>query len=234
MSAEPMEVKIVEAAPEVAETVEATEATKAAPTKAKKAPGRSKKYQAVRSNVDKTKLYDPFAAVELVKRLSYSKFDGTISAHGVTKEEGLNLDVSFPNVTGKKRTIVILNDEVMKDLEAGAINFDVLIARPDQMKDLTKFARVLGPKGLMPNPKTGTLTADPDKKKAELEGGKITIKAEKKAPLFHVVIGKTNMETKELVENLTALISAYKNKLVKLTVAASMSPGVKVDVSQVE
>lgn len=248
MSAEPMEIKIVGATTESSELVETNEQAEnsevnetktapveaAAPIKVKKSQGRSKKYQAVRANVDKTKLYDPFAAIELIKRLSYSSFEGTISAHGVTKEEGLNVDVSFPHVTGKKRTIAVLNDKVMAEIEAGTINFDVLIARPDQMKDLTKFARVLGPKGLMPNPKTGTLTADPEKKKAELEGGKVTIKGEKKAPLFHAVIGKTNMETKELVENLTALLTAYKNKLVKLTIAASMSPGVKVDVSQTD
>ncbi|HEX7017519.1 MAG TPA: 50S ribosomal protein L1 [Patescibacteria group bacterium] len=248
MSAEPMEVKIVAAAPEVVEVTandEITEVNAEAGTEQasaigrstsgrKKSQGRSKKYQAVRSNVDKTKLYDPFAAIELVKRLSYSSFEGTISAHGVTRDEGMNVEVSFPHTTGKKRTVAILDDKVMADIEAGNVTFDVLLARPDQMKDLTRFARVLGPKGLMPNPKTGTLTTDPEKKKQELEGGKVTIKGEKKAPLFHAVIGKTGMETKELVENLTALINAYKNKLVKLTIAASMSPGVKVDFSQVE
>jgi large subunit ribosomal protein L1 len=96
------------------------------------------------------------------------------------------------------------------------------------MPKLTKFARVLGPKGLMPNPKMGTLTPNPEKAKEQLEAGSITIKTEKKAPLIHVTIGKVSHDTKNLVENIEALAKKLKGKLVRLSISASMSPGIKV------
>jgi large subunit ribosomal protein L1 len=117
---------------------------------------------------------------------------------------------------------------MLAQIEAGTIDFDILITEPHFMPKLAKHARVLGPKGLMPNPKNGTITPNPEIKKKELESGKMTIRTEKKAPLMHVTLGKTSMETKDLVENLNALIAALGPKAVKLTLAASMSPSVKV------
>jgi large subunit ribosomal protein L1 len=118
----------------------------------------------------------------------------------------------------------------LAQLEAGTIDFDVLITEPRFMPKLAKHARVLGPKGLMPNPKNGTITDNPEAKRKELEGGKVTLKTEKKAPLMHVLLGKTDMETKDLVENLNALLEAVKGKAVKASVTATMSPSVKVAV----
>jgi large subunit ribosomal protein L1 len=124
-----------------------------------------------------------------------------------------------------------VDEALIKKIEAGEINFDVLITEPRYMPQLAKFAKVLGPKGLMPNPKNGTVTANPELKKQELEGGKITIKGEKKAPLMHVSLGKTSAETKALVENLQALETALRGKLLKMSISATMSPSVKVTLS---
>jgi ribosomal protein L1 len=223
----------VEAQSEDAElTAESTEVetdAKAA-KKARQARTRSAKYQAARSQVDKTKLYDSFAAIELLKRLSYTKFAGTITAHVVTREVGTSVDLAMPYATGKSVKVVIADDALLAELDAGKLDFDVLVTSKEFMPKLTKYARILGPKGLMPNPKNGTLTSNPEGKKKELEAGKTTIKTEKKAPLMHIGIGKTSMETKELVENLNTLLKALKGQALKVAIAASMSPSVKVAV----
>ncbi len=190
---------------------------------------RSKKYKAVRAKVDKTRKYDPFSAVELVKKLSYSEFSGTISAHLVLKEQGMVRDVEFPHNTGRDLQVEIASEETLEKIEKGNIDFDILLAAPQFMSKLTKYAPILGPQGLMPNPKNDTLTPNPEQKKEELESGKLTLKTERKAPLIHVPIGKADMETKEVVENLKTLIDAFRNKLKKVSIAATMSPGINVD-----
>lgn len=231
MSENTDQVKIVEAqdtAPEVVEqTADDNQPKKTEKAKANK-QGRSKKYQAVRSQVDKTKNYDPFSAIELVKKLSYSKFAGSIEAHLIVREVGITATFAFPHSTGKSIKVAIADDKVLAELEAGNINFDVLVSSPKFMPQLTKYARVLGPKGLMPNPKSGTLTPNPELKKKELEAGTQTIKTEKKAPLMHLIIGTTKMETKDLVENIETLIKPLKGRILKFTISATMSPGIKV------
>jgi len=196
--------------------------------KPKQARQRSDKYTAVRSQVDKTKLYDTFAAVEMVKKLSYTKFAGTVTADVLLKEAGQTADVTFPHTTGKSLRVAIVSDELLTQIAAGTIEFDVLITEPSFMPKLARHAKVLGPKGLMPNPKNGTITPNPELKKKDLEGGKTTLKTEKKSPLMHVVIGKTSMETKDLVDNLNTLVIALKGKAVRLCLSATMSPSVKV------
>ncbi len=208
-------------------TPEETPVEETAP-KAVKTKGRGKKYQAVRSKIDKTKEYDAFSAVELIKKLSYSKFDGTITAHLILKETGASASITFPHSTGKSINVAIASDEVLKQVEAGQLDFDVLVASPAFMPKLTKFARVLGPKGLMPNPKTGTLTSNPEEKKKQLEAGEITVRTEKKAPLIHITVGKVSHPTKDLVENIQELMKAFKGKVIKLSIAATMSPAVRV------
>ena len=231
MSINKTEVKVVEAPTEVAkaEVVENKDEKKTTKPSPKK-KSRSKKYQAVRSQVDKTKLYDPFSTIELIKKLSYSSFPGTIVAHMVLEErfQGERVELQFPHSTGKSITVAIADDKLLTDIKAGKIKFDILLATPDMMPKLAKLAKILGPKGLMPNPKQGTLIADPKAKKKELESGKITIRSEGKAPLMHIVIGNTNMDTKELVENLQTLLTALKDKVSKISLAATMSPGIKV------
>lgn len=223
MSTTTDQVKIVA----VDETQEQVQETK---KKVSNKQARSKKYQAVRSQVDKTKQYDPFSAVELIKKLSYSKFKGSIEAHLQVKEVGASATLALPHSTGKSVKVAIASDEVLAQIEEGNLDFDVLVSTPKFMPKLTKYARVLGPKGLMPNPKNGTLTPNPEVKKKELEAGSMTIKTEKKAPLMHLVIGNVSMDTKQVVENIESLLKALKGKVLKLSISASMSPGVKVKI----
>jgi large subunit ribosomal protein L1 len=190
---------------------------------------RSKKYQHLRSQVDKTKLYSLEQAVELVKKLS-SKKHNQITADVNYRDTGFQTQIQFPHSTGKSLKVAIATEELLADVQNGKINFDVLLATPQLMPKLVRLAKVLGPKGLMPNPKNQTVTTDPEKRKLELEGGKITIKTEKKAPLMHVSIGKTAQPDLELVENLKTLIKIINpHKITRLTISSTMSPGVKVD-----
>lgn len=209
----------------------AEEAQEAPKAKTKPTRVRSKKYVASRANVDKTKQYDAFAAIELIKKLSYSTFDGTVTADLLIKDIGTQTDLTFPHKTGQTVRVAIATEEVISEIEAGNINFDILLSAPNMMPKLAKHARSLGPRGLMPNPKNGTVTADPERRKKELEKGSITIKTERKQPLMHVTIGKVSMETKDLVENFNALLNALKNKVQKASLSSSMSPSVKVKIS---
>lgn len=194
--------------------------------KAKKV--RSKRYQAVRAQLDKSKFYPVKEAVELVKKLSYSNFVGSVEAHVIVREVGSSVDLTLPHSTGKSVKVAIADATLLSEIEAGKIDFDILLAHPEFMPKLAKLARVLGPKGLMPNPKNGTLTPNPELKKKELEAGKFTLKTEKKAPLMHLVIGKTEMSVAELGENIDALLKALKGKVLKLSISPSMGPGIKV------
>lgn len=205
-------------------------------TKAAKKPvqthERSKKYILKRGMVDRTKVYALGEAVELLQKTSYSSFTGTVSVDIVVKDEAAQAELTFPHSTGKTKRVVVVTDALLKEIEAGKLDFDVLVTEPSMMPKLAKFARILGPKGLMPNPKMGTVTTDTAKKVKELEAGRQVIKTEKKAPLMHVVVGKTDMKANQLVENIETLIKAVNaRKIIKLVVSATMSPGIKVDLA---
>lgn len=235
MSATQDTVKVVEAKEPAAKAEkqadEAAEAKKAAkPAKKASKTGRSKRYVAQKSLIDRSKEYDAFAAVELVKRSSYGRFDATITADINCKSIGNQADLALPHSTGQQRRVAIADDKVLAAIEAGKIEFDVLISTPQMMPKLAKLAPVLGPKGLMPNPKQGTVTSKPEDKKKELEAGSMTVKTERKTPVAHVVIGKSSMDTKHLVENVNALLDVLRGKALKLTLSATMGPGVKVKV----
>lgn len=231
MSANNDVVKIVaseEVTAQDGETTTGDQTTQKAPAKPKQA--RSKRYQDARSKVDRTKFYEPAAAIELVKELSYSKFPGSITADIVTKDQ-VAVDVTLPHTTGKTVRVVIADDALLADLEAGKFEFDILVTSRQFVPKLAKFARVLGPRGMMPNPKNGTITENPEAKKKELESGAMTYKTEKKQPVMHVTIGKTSMPTSDLTENLQALMDALQTKMVRVAISATMSPGIKVKIS---
>ena len=225
------EVKVVANPEETSASEAAVEASTEAKVekkavKAKKVRG--KKYQAVRAKLDKSKLYPVKEAVELVKKLSYSRFVGSVEAHIVVREVGDSVNLALPHSTGQSVKVTIVDAEVLSNIEAGKIDFDILVAHPEFMPKLAKFAKILGPKGLMPNPKNGTLTPNPELKKKELEAGKFNLKTEKKAPLMHLIIGKTDMSSADLVANIETLVKALKGKILKLVIAPSMGPGIKV------
>lgn len=212
----------------LAETAE----DKATETKRAKEPKvRGKKYQEVKKMVDQTKTHSPKEGFELLKKVSFGKFNGTVEAHLNVLEKGLSGDVSLPHFAGKARKVVVFSDELAEEIKAGKINFDVLIASPADMPKILPLAKVLGPKGLMPNPKNGTLVPDPKKALKNFSGNAIHYQTEKDFPLIHVAIGKIDQPTEELVENFKALIKSVNPKNIKKAVVKStMSPGIKVSI----
>ncbi|OGG24648.1 hypothetical protein A3A79_01475 [Candidatus Gottesmanbacteria bacterium RIFCSPLOWO2_01_FULL_43_11b] len=199
---------------------------------------RSKRYQDAAKLVDKNKLYSINEAVDLVKKTSLTKFDGTVELHinlnpaslGEKKEYRTN--VTLPHGTGKEVRVAIADDKILSEIEAGKINFDILVAHPSLMPKLAKVARILGPKGLMPNPKTGTVSPDPERRAKELAKGEMNIKTEPGNPIIHMPIGKVSFESSQLKENIDAVINTIgTSKLAKLTLSATMGPGVKVQIS---
>lgn len=194
---------------------------------------RGQKYAAVKSKVDRNRKYDALSAIELVKQLSYTKFEGTITADVEVIDTDVTAEITLPHTTGKQRKVVVVDEAVIKQIEAGKLDFDVLVSSPEFMPKLAKYARILGPKGLMPNPKNGTLSPNPARAVKELSAGKQILKTESKQPLFHLSLGKTSTETKDLIENLRAVLDSLKGKVVGVTLSATMGPGVKVDVEAV-
>ncbi len=225
--------------PEIAEEQKAVDETTAetpaevntAEHKVKTAKIRGKKYQTAKKKIDVTKYYSLKEAVKLVKETSFSKFDGKIEAHITTIDVGNIGDITFPHLETASKKVVILNDTILSEIKDGKVNFDILIATPSTMPKLLPFARVLGPKGLMPNPKNGTLTDDPENAVKKLSAAKTIIKTEKKSPVVHIVVGKVSQPAEELIANIDELIKVVKsNKIKKLALCATMGPCVKVEV----
>jgi large subunit ribosomal protein L1 len=212
------------------EKVEETVSTEEATTK-KIAKKRSKKYLAVKAKIDVKKYYPLKEAVKLAKTTSLSKFEGKIEAHVTILDIGNVTEINFPHLETTSKKVVILNDTILAELKEGNINFDILIATPATMPKLLPLARILGPKGLMPNPKNGTLTDKPEDSLKKLSVAKTIIKTEKKAPVIHIVVGKTSQPEEEIIANVAELIKVIQsNKIRKLTLCATMGPSVKVEV----
>lgn len=192
---------------------------------------RGKKYLAAKKNIDVNKYYPLNEAVKLVKTTSLSKFDGKIEAHITTFDIGTVGEITFPHLETVGKKIVVLNDAVLAEIKDGKVNFDILIATPITMPKLLPFARVLGPKGLMPNPKNGTLTDKPEEAVARLSVAKTAVKTEKKAPIIHIVVGKVSQSEEELSANISELVKVVNPaKIKKLAVCATMGPSVKIEV----
>lgn len=195
---------------------------------------RSKRYQEVIGMVDKNKLYPLKEAISLVKQTSLTKFDGTVELHinlnplSLGEKKDYRTGVSLPHGTGKEVRVAIADDKIVAEIESGKINFDVLVAHPQMMAKLAKVARILGPKGLMPNPKTGTVSPDPEKRAKELSSGQVNIKTEPGNPIIHMPIGKVSFNDKDVAENIEAVLSAIGNKVAKVSLSSTMGPGVKV------
>ena len=189
-----------------------------------------KKIKAALSKVDRTKFYGVEDAVKLVKETNITSFDATVTLHiNLDKDAPTRVELTFPHLAGATKKIAIASDSVLKDIEAGKLDFDILLTTPAFMPKLAKYAPVLGPKGLMPSPKSGTITPDPEKRAKEFAGGKTVVKAEPKFPLMHVNVGKTSQKPAELVANIATLIEAVKPKnIIKATLASTMSPGIKI------
>ena len=224
---------------------------------------KSKRYIEQLAKVDRDSVYHPLDAVTLAKETSSDKYDATIDVAMRLSVDPRKADqlvrgtVNLPHGTGKTVRVAVFaegenatkaqeagadivgTDELIEQINNGQLDFDVAIATPDQMAKVGRVARVLGPRGLMPNPKTGTVTPDVAKAVQESKGGKIAFRVDKASNL-HAIIGKASFTPEQLAENYGALLdevirlkpaSAKGIYLKKITVSATQGPGVPVDTS---
>ena len=223
----------------------------------------SKAYRAAAEKVDRTRLYTPVEATRLAKETSSKNQDATVEVAirlGVDPRKADQMvrgTINLPNGTGKTARVVVFavgdkaaeaeaagadvvgSDDLIERIQGGWLDFDAAIATPDQMAKVGRIARILGPRGLMPNPKTGTVTPDVAKAVTDIKGGKINFRIDKQANL-HFVIGKASFDEKKLVENygvaldevLRAKPTASKGRyLKKVTLSTTTGPGIPVDPS---
>ncbi|MBA1834361.1 50S ribosomal protein L1 [Corynebacterium wankanglinii] len=224
---------------------------------------KSKRHNEQLAKVDRDSFYHPLDAVTLAKETSSDKYDATIDVAMRLSVDPRKADqlvrgtVNLPHGTGKTVRVAVFaegenatkaqeagadivgTDELIEQINNGQLDFDVAIATPDQMAKVGRVARVLGPRGLMPNPKTGTVTPDVAKAVADSKGGKIAFRVDKASNL-HAIIGKASFTPEQLAENYGALLdevirlkpaSAKGIYLKKITVSATQGPGVPVDTS---
>lgn len=227
---------------------------------------KGKKYQAALEKVDRTKFYAADEAIALAKEIDFANFDATVEV-----SYNLNIDVTkadqqirgamvLPHGTGKTQTIVVIaqgekakeaeeagadfvgDADLIAKIEGGWLDFDVMVATPDMMGQVGRLGRVLGPKGLMPNPKTGTVTQDVTKAVNDIKAGQVTYRADK-AGIVNVPIGKVSFEDAKLKENLKALhneivrlrpASTKGKYILSLTLTTTFGPGIKLDVPSAE
>ncbi len=216
-------------------------------TKPGKTKPRGKKYQEAVKDLDRSKAYPLNEAIDLVKKLSYVKFNATLEAHINTAQTGIRGLVALPFASGRKLKIVAFgkeaetsgadvagNEEIIEEINKGKVNFDILVTTPQWMPKLAKIARILGPRGLMPNPKNGTIVDDLKKAVEGFQAGKTEYKTESKAPVMHIALGKLNQPNEELSANIKALLQTLgKTRVKKVTLAPTMGPAVKVDLASI-
>ena len=226
---------------------------------------RSKAYRAAAEKIDRTELYTPQEAVRLAKATSITKYDATVEVAlrlGVDPRKADQMvrgTVILPHGTGKTARVAVFaqgekaaaaqaagadfvgSDDLIEKVQGGFTDFDAAVATPDLMGKVGRLGKILGPRGLMPNPKTGTVTMDVAKAVEEIKGGKIEFRVDKHANL-HFVIGKVSFPEKALVENYAAALeeiirhkpaTSKGRYLLKATMATSMGPGIPVDQTKV-
>jgi len=220
-----------------------------------------KRYRGLRDTIDREAVYAPADAIRILKGADGAKFDETVEVHlnlGLNvrhAEEQLRGTLMLPHGTGREQRVAVFAEgekakeaqdagadivgaaDLAKRVEEGFTDFDVAIATPDQMGNVGRLGRILGPRGLMPNPKTGTVTMDVGKAVREAKAGKLEYRTDRGANV-HVPIGKRSFDERQLVENYAALIdeivrakpAAAKGRYIKkITLASTMGPGIHVD-----
>jgi large subunit ribosomal protein L1 len=225
----------------------------------------SKTYKASVAKIEKGKVYSIAEGFDLLKNVAYAKFDETVDVAfrlGVDPrhaDQMLRGSIVMPSGTGKKITLVVITsgenitkaekagadfvggDDLIQKISGGWMDFDRVIASPDMMGKIGKIARILGPRGLMPNPKLGTVTTDIDKAVAEQKSGKVEYRTDKTG-IIHAPIGKKSFTAEQLANNFKAIATAIvkskpasaKGVFVKsVVVSSTMSPGIKIDTNEV-
>jgi len=219
------------------------------------------KYKQAAARRDPASVYQPQQALEILKQGAYAKFDETVEVAvrlGVDPrhaDQVVRGTVVLPAGSGKSVRVLVIavgekareaqeagadlvGNEYIAKIKEGWLEFDVMIATPDQMGQIGQLGRVLGPRGLMPNPKAGTITFDLDRAIKEVKGGRVEFKVDK-AAIVHVAVGKSSFEPAALAENLAALVDAVNRAkpsgakgqyLRTLTIASTMGPGIRIDV----
>lgn len=223
---------------------------------------KSKNYLAAKEKVDRTKKYTAKEAISLAKEIDFAKFDASVEV-----SYNLNIDVKkadqqirgamvLPNGTGKTQTVVVIakgakaqeaqeagadfvgEEELINKINDGWLDFDVMVATPDMMGQVGRLGRILGPKGLMPNPKTGTVTMDVTKAVKDIKAGQVTYRADK-AGIVNVPIGKVSFDDQKLLENFKALhetivrvkpATAKGTYITNLVLTTTFGPGIKINV----
>ena len=221
---------------------------------------KSKAHREASAQIEK-RVYAPMEAFELLKQISTAKFDETVEVHfrlGIDTrkaDQQLRGTVSLPNGSGKQVRVAVFaegdaaraaqeagaeivgSDDLVADIQAGIIEFDAAVATPDQMGKVGRLGKILGPRGLMPNPKLGTVTPDVAKAIKELKGGRVEYRADRYG-IAHVTIGKVSFTPEQLAQNYGTVYdevlrmkpAAAKGRYVKsITVASTMSPGISID-----
>ena len=228
---------------------------------------RSKKYLAALEKVDRENEYGLNEAVSLVKEIDYANFDASVEISyrlGVNPkhaDQQLRGSLVLPNGTGNTQTVIVFakgeaaeaareagadfvgEEDLVEKIEGGWLDFDVVVASPDMMAQVGRLGRVLGPKGLMPNPKTGTVTPDVAKAVSDIKAGQVAYRVDNQSNL-HVLVGKVSFSEEELMENIRAVHNEVievrpasvsgSNYIKSLTVASTFGPGVKIDYSHAD
>jgi large subunit ribosomal protein L1 len=229
-------------------------------------PRRGKKYREVAQLIDQDQFYAPAESMELVRKVSYAKFDATIEVHlrmGLDPrhaDQQVRSTVSLPHGTGKQVRVLVFaegegervardagadhvgSDDMIQKVQGGWFDFDVAVATPGLMGKVGRMGKILGPRGLMPSPKAGTIVAPEDLGRVvrELKAGRVEFRLDKTANI-HVPIGKSSFSKEQLLENFSALMEAVQRArppaakgqyIRRITVAPTIGPGVKIDVLQ--
>jgi large subunit ribosomal protein L1 len=224
--------KVEESDPKKKSSKEKDQAPKeSSPKKPKKAI--SKRLQLLKKQVKPNTLYPLKEAIELLKKLTKGRKTNTVELHINTLDTGIKGEVSLPYSTGKKQVIEVFSEKTVTKLNTGKVGFDILLATPANMPKLAKYAKILGPKGLMPTPKNGNLIENPKKRLEELStGSTLAYKTEPKFPIIHLSLGSSAQKTDHLTNNISALvkhINPVKIKSVFLT--STQTPSVKIDLA---
>ena len=226
----------------------------------------SKAYRASSEKIDRDRLYAPLEAVRLAKETATTKYDSTVEVAmrlGVDPRKADQMvrgTVNLPHGTGKTARVLVFanganaeaataagadfvgSDDMLEKVQGGWLDFDAVVATPDLMGKVGRLGKVLGPRGLMPNPKTGTVTMDVAKAVSEIKGGKIEFRVDRHSNL-HFIVGKASFSAQQLVDNYAAAIneitrlkpSAAKGRYVrKITVSSTMGPGVHIDSAKIK
>lgn len=224
-------------------------------------PKHGKRYRELATKVDRQKLYSPYQALSLIKEIANAKFDESVEVHfrlGIDPrkaDQNIRGSISLPHGTGKTVRVavfaegekareaeaagaeVIGSDDLVAKIQAGEINFDAAIATPNMMGKVGRIGKILGPRGLMPNPKLGTVTMDVAKMVAELKAGRVEYRADRYG-ICHIPMGRVSFPIEKLVENYQTLIteilrvkpSTAKGRYLKsITLASTMGPGLHID-----